>query len=477
MADNFYGSTDAGKMRDNNEDNFIAQQVLSSKYIIGCVIDGVGGYEGGEIAAAIARSAILNTIKRSSGDVNHVLKTALAEANKKIFEKKQKTGEHMQMACVVTLALADIDNNEFYYAHVGDTRLYLFRDNSLIKVTHDHSFVGFLEESGRLTEEAAMNHPRRNEINKALGFDEGKILEDDYIETGESPFLPGDTLLLCSDGLSDMLNSRSITGILNSPQSLKEKSNALIDAANTAGGKDNITVVLIHNNKSPLQHEVTKPLPLKKAEPNDEVAEERKIYINKVTDTKHNSGTGIRFLVVLIFLLACAVAWFVYNVYYKNTNKIPKAIMVDPLPVTRNDAVKLLSDTIRNGTSKALSLKGLFGYNHNVIMNDSLLIKSDTLIIHGNGCTLTADSAYNGAAFIFFPRCRYVLLDSLNFQNFNPAFIMHNKKVHLRNVRFINCQVSVAYDIQFLNSENISADISDSSLVKTDSAKIFIPVP
>jgi serine/threonine protein phosphatase PrpC len=473
MADNFYGSTDAGKMRDNNEDNFIAQQVLSDKYIIGCVIDGVGGYEGGEIAAAIARNTILNTIKKSSGDIIHVLKTALAEANKKIFEKKQKTGEHMQMACVVTLALADINNNQFYYAHVGDARLYLFRDNSLIKVTHDHSFVGFLEESGRLTEEAAMNHPRRNEINKALGFDEEKIQEDDYIETGESPFLPGDTLLLCSDGLSDMLNSRTMTGILNSLHTLKEKSNALIDAANIAGGKDNITVVLIHNNKSPLQHEATKPLPFKKAEPRDEIAEEKKVYINNVTEAKHSGGAGTRFLVVLCFLLACAVAWFVYDDYYKTTNKIPKAVMADPLPSTRNDAVKLFSDTIRSSASKALSLKGLFGYNHNIIMNDSLPIKSDTLIIHGNGCTLTADSAYNGAAFIFFPGCRYVLLDSLNFQNFNPAFIMHNKKVHLRNVRFINCQVPVVYDIQFLNSENISADISVSTLLKKDSAKII----
>jgi len=152
----------------------------------------------------------------------------------------------------------------FNYAHVGDTRLYLFRDNSLVKVTHDHSFVGFLEDSGRLSEEAAMQHPKRNEINKALGFDEEKFLEPDYIETGESPFLPGDILLLCSDGLSDMLNSRTIIGILSSPQNIKEKSKELINAANKAGGKDNITVVLLQNNKPPIQQEATKPLLIKK---------------------------------------------------------------------------------------------------------------------------------------------------------------------------------------------------------------------
>jgi serine/threonine protein phosphatase PrpC len=475
MVDNFYGLTDAGKMRDNNEDNFIAQQILNGKYAIGCVIDGVGGYEGGEVAAAITRAAILNTIKRSSGDIIQTLKVAFVEASKKIFEKKHKSGENMQMACVATLALADIASNKFYYAHVGDTRLYLFRDNSLIKVTHDHSFVGFLEESGRLTEEAAMNHPRRNEINKALGFDEEKIMEDDYIETGESPFLPGDTLLLCSDGLSDMLNSRTISGILFSPHNLKEKSNALIDAANLAGGKDNITVVLINNNRSPLQHEATKPIPLKKDGP--EVVEEKKVYINNAAEVRRSSGAGIRFLVVLSFLLACAVAWFVYSDYFKNAHKVPKAVMTDPLPLTRNDAAKLLSDSIRSTTSKSVSLKNLFGNDHRIIINDSLLIKSDTLMIYGNGCTLIADSAYKGAAFILFPECRYVLFDSLNFENFNPAFIMHNKKVHLRNVRFINCQVPVVHDIQFLNSGNISADISDSNLLKKDSAKIFIPLP
>ena len=187
MADNFYGTTDTGKMRDNNEDNFIAQKIVNGKYIAGCVIDGVGGYEGGEVAGALTRAAILNTLKKASGDILHLLKAAFTEASKKIFEKKQKDVQHTQMACVATLALVDINENKLYYAHVGDTRLYLFRDNSLVKVTHDHSFVGFLEESGRITEEAAMNHPKRNEINKALGFDEDKFLETDYIETGESP--------------------------------------------------------------------------------------------------------------------------------------------------------------------------------------------------------------------------------------------------------------------------------------------------
>ena len=205
MADNFFGATDKGKMRDNNEDRFIAQTILQKRYVLACVIDGVGGYEGGEIASGLAHDAIINYLQKPFTEIIQSLKNALAAANERIYKKKQDENEISEMACVLTLTLADIKENKFYYAHVGDTRLYLLRDNSLVKVTKDHSFVGFFEDSGRLTEEAAMNHPKRNEINKALGFDEQQFLQPDYIETGESPFLPGDILLLCSDGLSDMI--------------------------------------------------------------------------------------------------------------------------------------------------------------------------------------------------------------------------------------------------------------------------------
>lgn len=476
MADNFYGITDTGKMRDNNEDNFIAQKIVNGKYIAGCVIDGVGGYDGGEVAAALTRTAILSTLKKASGDIIHLLRTAFAEANKKIFEKKQNDGEHIQMACVATLALVDINENKFYYAHVGDTRLYLFRDNSLVKVTHDHSFVGFLEESGRLTEEAAMNHPKRNEINKALGFDEDKFLETDYIETGESPFLPGDTLLLCSDGLSDMVNSRTISGILNAPHTLKEKSGALIDAANLAGGKDNITVVLIKNDKSPSQYEATKPLNIKKEEPIETVIkEERNNHTDKAVVVKRRGGAFVRFLLVVCLLLMAAVAWFVYNDYFKDQSG-KKVIFDDVVPFERNAQVNKLSDSIKNTTSKKVSLKNVFGNTQTVFFNDSLLIKTDSLHISGNGITLQPDSAYNGAAFIFFPQCKYILLDSLVFENFDMAFIMRNKQVHLKNVQFKNCRVPVLHAMQLPQDVRITGSISDTAFLQIDSAKTIVQI-
>lgn len=192
MATNYFGLTDTGKMRDNNEDTFIAQTIMDNRLVMACVIDGVGGYAGGEVAAELARQAILSYFSVPSGDINTMMKEAFVVANEKITTEKGRNTQYESMACVATLAVVDLPGNRFYYAHVGDTRLYLLRDQSLVKVSKDHSFVGFLEDSGRLTEEQAMTHPKRNEINKALGFGEGIGLHTDYIETGESPFLPGD---------------------------------------------------------------------------------------------------------------------------------------------------------------------------------------------------------------------------------------------------------------------------------------------
>ncbi|MEP6466100.1 MAG: protein phosphatase 2C domain-containing protein [Parafilimonas sp.] len=471
MADNFYGVTDAGKMRDNNEDNFIAQTIVSGKYIAGCVIDGVGGYEGGEVAAALARTAILNTIKKTVGDVIEVLKKSVIAANQKIITEKQTSGENTQMACVLTIALADINENKFYYAHVGDTRLYLFRDNSLVKVTHDHSFVGFLEDSGRLTEEAAMQHPKRNEINKALGFDDEKFAEADYIETGESPFLPGDILLLCSDGLSDMLNSRTISGILNSPQSIKERAKALVAAANLAGGKDNITVVLLQNNKLPLQQEATKPVVVvKKNEPIKEEVFKKEIIVEKDEPKKRSGGIGVRFLAVLCFLSLAALSWFVYNDFFENNQT--KKIVADFVPITKNANEKKLYDSINNSASKEVMLKNIFGETQAISLNDSLFIRKDSVHISGNGITLTADSLYKGAAFIIPSNCKYILLDSITFQNFDAGIVVRNKALHLKNVTFQNCRVPVLYEMQLQNNKPISANILDSVLLKIDSVKI-----
>ncbi len=470
MADNFFGITDKGKMRDNNEDRFIAQAILQKRYLLACVIDGVGGYEGGEIASALAHDAILDYLQKPFTEIIPSLKNALTSANDKIYKRKLNEKEVSEMACVLTLALTDIKENKFYYAHVGDTRLYLLRDNSLVKVTKDHSFVGFLEDSGRLSEVEAMNHPKRNEINKALGFDEQQFLQSDYIETGESPFLPGDILLLCSDGLSDMINNKIITTILTSEKNLREKGKAFIKAANEAGGKDNITVVLVKNDKVQLVHEATKPVIIKKneaqegkpiIEKEEEIAEEPHIQ-----EAKRNGS--ITLLSLLLIILIAALAWFIYNDYFKDkTPPEPKAIM--PARHTINADEQKLSDSINN--KKEISLNKIFAANQSIVFNDSIFVDRDSLIIHGNNSHISADSSFNNAAFIFSSTCKYILIDSLTFENFHVGIITKNTALHLKNVQFKNCKVAVQHEI-LSNEKIVSGKFIDSlSSVKKDSVK------
>jgi PPM family protein phosphatase len=214
MAEYFYGITDKGKRREKNEDTFFAREIIDKRFLVAGVIDGVGGYKGGDIAAGIARSVIMKNLETLSENVVEALRHAIIAANVKINEEKKEASINERMACVLTCVVADIKNNKCWYAHVGDTRVYLLRDHSLVKISKDHSVVGFLEETGRLSEEEAMRHPRRNEINKALGFEEDISTPEDFIETGESPFLPGDLLLLCSDGLTDMISSGAILQVL-----------------------------------------------------------------------------------------------------------------------------------------------------------------------------------------------------------------------------------------------------------------------
>lgn len=476
MADNFFGITDQGRMRDNNEDRFIAQTILHKRYVLACVIDGVGGYEGGEIASGLAHDAILDYLQKPFEEIIPALKNALTIANDKIYKRKLNETAINEMACVLTLALADIEENKFYYAHVGDTRLYLLRDNSLVKVTKDHSFVGFLEDSGRLSESDAMNHPKRNEINKAIGFDEQQFLQPDYIDTGESPFLPGDTLLLCSDGLSDLIDNKTMTSILLSHKTLREKGKALIKAANEAGGKDNITIVLVKNDKAQLVQEATKPIPVKKNEEQqteeepilekEEHVEEKQpeeIPVVEKDERKKSSGVLWFFLVILI----AVVGWFIYKDYLKQPPK-PKAVMPAPEKKINTDEQKL-TDSINN--KKEISLNKIFSTTQPVVFTDSIFVDKDSLIIHGNNTNIIADSSFKNAAFIFSAKCKYILIDSVTLQNFHVGIITQNTALHLKNVQFKNCDVAVRHEI-LSGNKNVNGKIDDSlSSIKKDTVK------
>lgn len=240
--------TDIGRRREQNEDNFVWLRHLWGKpstLLIG-VIDGVGGYEGGEVAADIAKNTIESYLQQLSfGAPLQLLKEAVINANNNIYQKRQ-SGELPRMSCVLTVAILDAEKEMMYVAHVGDTRGYIFRKGELIKFTKDHSIVGFKEDNGYITEEEAMQHPQRNEISKMLGE---QLLDandsEGYLDVFEHSFFPNDIVLLCSDGLTDLVTRKGISDILSANAAdLVHCAQLLIDKANELGGKDNITVGL-----------------------------------------------------------------------------------------------------------------------------------------------------------------------------------------------------------------------------------------
>lgn len=232
--------TDVGRERDDNQDAYVCRPEQG----LFAVIDGVGGYAGGDVAARIAQKEITTRFKAKVLDPTEAVVDALHYANAAILEQRDEDLRLAEMACVATVAY--VHDEHLYYAHVGDTRLYHLRPGQpLHKLTKDHSLVGLREDAGDLTEEEAMHHPRRNEILYDLGS-EPFAPDSDKIERGSSPFAPEDTLLLCSDGLTDLVRQHHIEALLRRHAGNPEACcQALVDAANEAGGTDNITVVVV----------------------------------------------------------------------------------------------------------------------------------------------------------------------------------------------------------------------------------------
>jgi len=243
----FIGRTDVGKRRRDNQDTFLCSALWSPSRALLSVVDGVGGYAGGDRAAAIARDSILRYMARPKGDPLTMLREAVVYANNEINTERQRDYRLAAMCCVLTAAVADCEAEKLYFVHVGDTRLYRYREAQLEKLTSDHSLVGIREDANELTEEEAMQHPRRNEILRDVGSARHRVDDPDFLDWGETDLQPGDQLLLCSDGLTDMVTQAQIAAVLSQPLSLDEQAAELIHLANQQGGYDNITVVLAAN--------------------------------------------------------------------------------------------------------------------------------------------------------------------------------------------------------------------------------------
>lgn len=242
----FFGATNVGKVRGNNEDAFICQYLWDEEHLLCVAIDGLGGYEGGEIAAGIAKETIVNYLNNNRmGDLIDLLKQAVTQANNDIVAHQTQNPGCNRMGCVLTAGLFDLQNGQLNVAHVGDSRLYQWHEGNLRKLTHDHSLVGYREDSGLLTEEEAMNHPQRNIVERVLGDKVHHLEDKGFIEAAIFPVQDGMNFLFCSDGLTDMITSAEISLIIqNNEDNLQDCVQALIESACDHGGKDNVTVVM-----------------------------------------------------------------------------------------------------------------------------------------------------------------------------------------------------------------------------------------
>jgi protein phosphatase len=224
--------TDPGKVRDHNEDSVWPEEDgTTDGLVVVAVADGMGGHAGGEVASAVA----LETAMTSGGEPA----MRIQAANLAVVDAASKRPKLQGMGTTLTLGVFDPDG-DLDLAHVGDSRAYLWRDGALRQVSKDHSYVAEMIEAGKMTKEDAAHHPYRSVITRAVGLDPtvevdtyGVVLED------------GDRILLCSDGLTDMIDDDTVGEMLGRFDTPAEAAEALVDAANEAGGIDNISVVIV----------------------------------------------------------------------------------------------------------------------------------------------------------------------------------------------------------------------------------------
>ena len=233
-------ASDPGLERSINEDRVFVDDARG----LFMVVDGLGGHAAGETAAATAVEVIEKELRGARSIDEVAIRKAITAANNQIYALSAANAAWRGMACVLTLAVASGDR--FLIGHVGDSRLYLFWNGALTKITSDHSPVGELEDSGQLTEEQAMHHPRRNEVFRDVGSYPHLESDAELIETKSIQFPSDGALLLCSDGLTDLVKASDITRVLEKYDGDAARiANLLVDAANAAGGRDNISVVFV----------------------------------------------------------------------------------------------------------------------------------------------------------------------------------------------------------------------------------------
>ncbi len=222
--------TDKGKVREQNEDTFGYRDTLF------VIADGMGGHQAGEVASAIAVETVLAV--EMDADPVASLRRAVLSANSAILEEMAKNEDFSGMGTTVAILLLKTD--QAFISHVGDSRIYQLAEGNLVQLTNDHSFVAELIKNGSITEEEAKIHPQRNVLTRALGT-EGHL----EFEVNSFSIHSGDKFLLCSDGLTGIVDEKKIKEILMSGKTPQIIADQLVEQANKDGGTDNISVIVI----------------------------------------------------------------------------------------------------------------------------------------------------------------------------------------------------------------------------------------
>jgi serine/threonine protein phosphatase PrpC len=247
------GLSHPGRKRRRNEDAWVCEPPLFA------VADGMGGARGGEIASRVAATALGESV---DGNGEGRVVALIQEANRQVYERAREDADASGMGTTITVAL--FENDIVSIGHVGDSRAYLIRDRKVDQLTEDHSLVAELVRTGRLSPEEAETHPQRSVITRALGTDPDVDVDSFSVEAR-----PGDLFLICSDGLTAMVDDETILGVVDRDRAdLDAAAKELIAAANRSGGEDNITVVFFEVVEDGAQApSETKPMPAVDREP------------------------------------------------------------------------------------------------------------------------------------------------------------------------------------------------------------------
>ena len=237
----FAAKTDVGKKRKLNQDFCIVSEERPALFVL---CDGMGGHLSGDVASRTAAESIetyirlQGTLDLTPGKAERILKRAISYANTIVYNRSLSNEIFSGMGTTAIVCLHDFDM--LYIAHVGDSRAYLLRSGELKQLTKDHSLVEELVQSGMITKEEAVSHPKKNVITRAVGTSE--TIESDFLEL---PFMQDDIVLFCSDGLSNMLSEKEIKNLLISSDDMESVVSNLVESANKNGGTDNISAIVV----------------------------------------------------------------------------------------------------------------------------------------------------------------------------------------------------------------------------------------